>query len=178
MVENGEGRSVRSLRSANGHSIAYRKLQEVRVQSFLYVLGHCYGSKWDNMLELVDNPSLVGERKVPRCFIALSGPRTQNKKLVMNKLLVDWQIETKLKKVEPDECPFYKPSTQAMNLRSFMSYMKSTYDWQIQLGDLKGFNGAVVGVIKELFAIRHKEWVRFICYSLMFSFYCILYIVW
>jgi len=111
------------------------------------------------MLALVPNPNRLGEREVPFCFVAVSGQVSPNKIYLANAMVVDWQLRLKKVKVKEGECPWYQPSTQAVNLRTFFAHMSKCHNWQFSEVNLKDFTGALDGVLKAEFARRFLEWV-------------------
>ena len=111
------------------------------------------------MLEPVKNPSSLGSAEVPFCFVACSGITSQQKILLGNGMLVDWQLNLTKKKFKEGECPWYQPSTQGTNLRTFFGHMSKCYDWKFSEKDLKNFEGCLDGVLKIEFDRREKEWV-------------------
>ena len=58
-------------------------------------------------------------------------------------------------------CPFYQPSTQNVELRTFFAHMARTHNWQFNENDLKGFTGSLDAVIAELYDQRLKKYVSF-----------------
>lgn len=96
---------------------------------------------------------------VPAIFVALSGPVTRMKTQVANKAIVDWQLRLKKKRVGKNGCPWHQPSTQCVEYRSFLAWMKSNHDWDFCEGSFTGFEGCVTAVLNDLFAAREKEWV-------------------
>jgi len=115
--------------------------------------------KWATMLEMIENPNKGGATEVHRVFVVCAGYPTRNKVMVANAMVVDWQLSLMKKKVKPNECPWYQPSTQGTDLRTFFGHMAKYHDWQISDVDLKGFDGALDGVLKTEFQRREKEWV-------------------
>ena len=120
------------------------------------------------MLEHVDNPFYVegitpdDEKTVHRVFVLLNGKPDLKMKRLCNAMLVDWQGNLKLKKIKKDKtCPYYSPKTQNTELRIFMAYMKSVYDWQYETKDFFGYNGALVQVLAATYAQRQKEYVSY-----------------
>jgi len=117
------------------------------------------------MLETVENPNrLGGLSEVPFCFVVCSGAITQVKILLMNAMLVDWQLNLKKKRVSPgnidtNTCPYYQPSTQATELRTFFGNMTKYYDWQVGQSHFKNFDGALSGVLAAEFTRREGLWV-------------------
>jgi hypothetical protein len=71
------------------------------------------GDKWKDMLKMVDSPyKSTSEKQIPTFVLALSGPLTQQKIFLANKLMVDWQVRVKLvsKKRKTDNHSEYLPS--------------------------------------------------------------------
>ena len=115
--------------------------------------------KWETMLEMVENPNKRSATEVHRVFVVCSGPPTRNKVMVANAMVVDWQLSLKKKSVKENECPWYQPSSQGTDLRTFFGHMAKYHNWQISDVDLKGFDGSLDGVLKTEFQRREKEWV-------------------
>ena len=52
--------------------------------------------KWAQMLEIVPNSNRrVGPKEVPLAYLACAGTPTQDKQLLGNAMLVDWQLRVK-----------------------------------------------------------------------------------
>lgn len=99
-------------------------------------------------------------RQVPRCFKIISGKKTQDKLILCNKMVVDWQIRVKQKnKVAPGKCPWLQPGSQNTQIRTFFAFMKSEYNWPFTENDLSGFSGCLNGVLKDLYKEREEKWV-------------------
>ena len=112
---------------------------------------------------MVDNPyKSTSEKQIPTFVLALSGPLTQQKIFLANKLMVDWQVRVKLvsKKRKTDkECPYLQPATQNTYRRYFFGFMGSRYGWQISDHNFKGFEGCMSDILQALFANRYTDWV-------------------
>ena len=84
--------------------------------------------KWAYMLEEVPNPNYVpgnGTETVPRALVSVSGHVSQPKLMLANAMVVDWQVDLKKVMVGPnDKFPYYQPSSQATELRTFFAHMK------------------------------------------------------
>ena len=99
-------------------------------------------------------------KECPVLFVQIGGDLTRDKIDLANKALCEWQVRLRMKKKPKDgECPFYQPSTQSMELRSFFGHMARKYDWKITEKDLSGFNGALSCVMEEVYMQREKIWV-------------------
>lgn len=119
---------------------------------------------WKEMLVMVDNPfpSLGSEEKVdqiPRILIAISGEKDVRKQELANRVFCCWQVRLKKVKYGPKDCPFYQPSCQNAELRTFIGRLKSRYNFQFVLGDFNHFPGSLGSVLKALYAKRLDEWV-------------------
>lgn len=118
--------------------------------------------KWAKMLEEVDNPFRVGRtgsEKIPLAYLVGSGEKHPKKKHLVNGMLVDWQINLKRKKPAKNGCPYFMPSTQNTEIRTFFAHMRKTYMWQFGETDFKGFEGSLHGVINSVYAQRLAKWV-------------------
>lgn len=120
---------------------------------------------WKDMVQLVPNPiHIVGgadvyQQWIPRILTLVSGVPTPEKKDLMNRALKDWQMNLKKVKYKEGECPYYAPSVQNMQLRSFFSKLRDMYDFRFTLSDFKKFRGSLGGAMKELYEARRKKWV-------------------
>ena len=117
------------------------------------------------MLTKVPNPfhnPLLGRSPptIHRIFIEMSGSPTNAKKALINAALVDWQVSVRKKKNvdEKKECPFYAPSTQNLDLRTFFGVLKDRYNFQYKQREFNKFEGSLGGVLMQLFQARVKEW--------------------
>ena len=108
---------------------------------------------------------------VPAIFAALSGLVNQRKIQVANKAIVDWQLRLKKARVGKQKCPFYQPSTQCVEYRSFLGRMKKHHDWGFNEGHFSGFPGSVKSVLDDIFQKREKVWVSFGFYFITYL-YC------
>jgi len=116
--------------------------------------------KWAKMLEIVPNTNRrVGPKLVPLAYLACAGNPTQDKQLLGNAMLADWQLRVKKKNPKTDECPWFQPTSQAVDIRTFMGDMKKTFNWQFGVEDLKNFKGALESVTSQEFQRRYNEWV-------------------
>ena len=119
------------------------------------------------MLKKVRNPfhnRYIGESTpfIHRIFVEMSGTPSNAKKALINQALVDWQVSVKKKKENIDEtkeCPFYSPSTQNLELRTFFSVMKDFYNFQYLLRDFNKFEGSLGGVLAKLYQSRVVKYV-------------------
>ena len=116
------------------------------------------------LLEPVPNPfkktGRAESKTVPLLFVEVGGDLNQMKISLANRAICDWQIRLKKKKKPKEgECPFYQPSTQSMELRSFFGHMSRQYHWQITAKSLTGFDGALCHVMGEVYSQREEIWV-------------------
>ena len=132
----------------------------------LYVETEKGEQKWEKMLVEVPNPYYdmgMGYtlKKIPRIFTMLGGARTNAKRDLANQVLRDWQVAVRKKKKvdEKKVCPFYSPSTQNLELRTFMAKLKDQYSFQYVLKDFVGFEGSLGGVMAAVYKQRYEEWV-------------------
>ena len=116
------------------------------------------------MVELVDNPIKVGNPppKVAWVFVLLA-QRTNNTKVLCNKILCKWQSQLKMKKPNPEtKCTWYQPAVQSMRLRGFLSRLKTRYGRQMSYADdFRGYEGSLSAVLKQLYREREQEWVSY-----------------
>ena len=93
---------------------------------------------------------------IPLAFLAVAGPKTQEKKELANAMLVDWQIDLKMQKKpkEKKKCEYYAPSTQNANLRTFFAHMNKNHNWQWTLKDFSNFPGCLNSMIGEIYDQR------------------------
>ena len=121
------------------------------------------------MLKKVKNPfhnRFLGNSSpyVHRIFVEMSGRPTNDKKALINQALVDWQVALRKKKEVADEekeCPFYQPSTQNLELRTFFGVMKDHYNFHYVLKDFNKFQGSLGGVLSKLYQARVQKYVSF-----------------
>lgn len=122
-----------------------------------------------SMLEMIPNPFYtIGcedhNATIPRILKFISGPPCAEKKNIANRAFCVWQSRLKKKNAgkDPKACPFYQPSCQNMELRTFMGKLKAMYDFHYVLGDFKNFKGSLGGVMKTLYAQRFEKWVSLV----------------
>jgi len=122
--------------------------------------------KWAQMLEIVPNSNRrVGPKEVPLAYLACAGTPTQDKQLLGNAMLVDWQLRVKKQNLRAaEECPWFQPTSQGVDVRTFMGDMKKTFNWQFGGEDLKNFKGSLEAVTSKEFQRRYEEWVSDICF--------------
>ena len=129
------------------------------------------------MLKNVKNPQFVvgnGSSVVPFAFVAVSGFPSRKKLMLANAMLIDWQINLRKKTTKKDEvCPFYQPSTQNVEMRTFFAHMAKMHDWQFSESELKGYKGSLTGVIQEIYAQRLEKYVS-ICLTFFYRLQIIL----
>lgn len=124
----------------------------------------CYIGKFDPLLELVDSPFRHEADKVHRIFSILSGPKSDDKKFLMNKVLLSWMVTLKLKKPMKNGRDYYSASSQNQKLRAFFGAVKSRFNWEYDRKDFKGFGGALLPVMDYMYSCRRKEDVSVCCY--------------
>lgn len=116
--------------------------------------------KYEELLEEVGSGTR-SDPHMPYVFKACAGPPTKAKIQLVNALLVDWQLPLKKKVMQKGtECPYYAPSTQAIEFRTFMGRMRTQYGWQVTENDLRGFEGAFHGVMEAEFARRREKYIQ------------------
>ena len=119
------------------------------------------------MLKKVRNPfhnRYIGESTpfIHRIFVEMSGTPSNAKKALIKQTLVDWQVSVKKKKENIDEtieCPFYSPSTQNLELHTFISVMKDFYNFQYLLRNINKSEGSLGGMLKKLYQSRVVKYV-------------------
>jgi hypothetical protein len=122
-------------------------------------------SKWASLLEDVPNPQYTGldrqhSQTIPKAFLIVSGTLDPMKVKLCNFMLVDWQINLKKKRVKKsDPFEWYQPSTQSMQLRTFLAHMKSVHNWKFEASNFSKFEGCLNGVINTIFEQRREEFV-------------------
>ena len=125
------------------------------------------------LLEPVPNPfkktGRAESKTAPLLFLEIGGDLNQTKISLANRAICDWQIRLKKKKPKEGECPFYQPSTQSMELRSFFGHMSRQYHWQITEKSLTGFDGALFHVMAEVYSQREKTWVSDTIFNICFK---------
>ena len=141
------------------------KLEDSFVQGLSGIYTTQGKQKWNSMLQNVRNPQFVvgnGSPEVPFAFPSVAGIPSRKKLLLADAMLCDWQLNLKKKvDVKDGECPFYQPSTQNVELRTFFGHMSKHHDWQFSDSELKGFKGSLYGVIQEMYAQRLEKYVSF-----------------
>ena len=146
------------------HEIRGAKLEAEFIASISDIKNEDGKQKWEDHLVLVKNQNYVpgpsAKKMVPKLFSILSGSKTKAKIQLCNLLLVDWQMDVKLAtKVKEGDCPWKQPSTQNTEFRSFLSHMNKKYGWEYKDSDFKNFEGAVNGVLSNLYKERQVKWV-------------------
>ena len=146
----------------------HHRRQNRTIQSFLHGAGGVVDTngnpKWGTMFEEVDNPNHIqlqtgSMEKVPRCFVALSGPITPQKRQLVNAICKDWQMRLKKTRFKDGECPWYAPGCQNAEFRAFLAVMARRHDWRYVESDFRHFEGCMNGAMKALYEERHEEWV-------------------
>jgi len=147
------------------HSKHTSKLEDSFVQALSGIYTNQGKQKWNFMLKTVKNPQFVvgnGSPEVPFAFPSVAGIPTRKKLHLANAMICDWQLNLRKKGVVKDgECPYYQPSTQNVELRTFFGHMTKHHDWQFSDSELKGFEGSLYGCIQEMYAQRLEEFVSF-----------------
>ncbi len=166
----------RGMRTINSFVKGLEKVGKFKVQLIYYVeidkkthlipfsVDENGFKKWEKMLQLVANPHRNiprAPKEVPRAFVVCSGhPVTQEKILLANKMIVDWQIDLKKVKITKENgLPVYATTTQNTELRVFFAFMKRMHNWQFVKKNFRGFEGSVAGVNKELYGQRAVQHV-------------------
>ena len=118
------------------------------------------------MLEPVHNPMYVEgvtmevEPQIPRGFLEVAGRLTTQKVRLANHMLVDFMMKVKMLRIpKGTKVPYLAPKTQNMRLRVLLGVMKDFYGWEIEMDDLDGFEGCLVGVTAELYKQCHLKYV-------------------
>ena len=125
--------------------------------------------KWGKVLKAVENPNFNyfdadSQKYVPLCFVICSGRREKKKIHLANAMLVDYTLKLQMKRPNKDKsCPYYKPSSQNVKLRTLFGRLSNYHGWEMGEGDFKGFKGALSGVLQEIYAKREKEFVSSKC---------------
>ncbi len=101
------------------------------------------------------------KKQVPAIVPLLAGEIDDTKLMIANRALVDWQLSLKLVKPNAQGCPWYAPTTQATDYRTFFARMHKEYGWSFNEAHFKGFDGCVDAVMAEAFQQREQEWVSF-----------------
>ena len=118
---------------------------------------HTYGTKWEPFLAPTSVKLPNWDAATVHLFVkVLSGPKTQEKLELMNKILIDWQAVTQKKGLNSD-CSWYQPTTQAQRLRFFFGSMAKRFLWQITLDDLSDEKMVCV-FMEKLFAKRRTKY--------------------
>ena len=158
-----ESRAIENLDITKQHASKAKSMEVSFVEGIAAVVDKNGKQKWEKMLKEVTNPNYTpGSRQpknVPLAFVAMAGKLLPEKIMVCNHMMVDWQLRLKKKKTKENGCPWYQPNTQAVYLRTFFSHMAKNHSWNIGESELKGFEGSLNAVLKELFAQRYEEWV-------------------
>ena len=111
-----------------------------------------------DVLKPVENPFTRNKNeRIPHLFVLCSGPMDRKKRDLANRAVVDWQLRLKKKKVKKGKCPWYAPSSQNVERRTFLSKMTRDYEWQWNENNLSGFDGCLDSVIAGTYAAREKE---------------------
>ena len=126
---------------------------------------------------MVDSPMYVRgvtmevDAQIPRGFKEVAGITNIAKIRLANHMLVDFMVLLKMQRVPKGQAlQYYAPKTQNMMLRTLLGVMKDFYNWQIEMDDLDGFEGCLVGVTSELYKQRHKVYVRTMTLKILFYF--------
>ena len=131
--------------------------------------------KWASLLVEVANPQYTGldnhhSKTIPKAFEIVSGALDPMKVKLANCMLVDWQINLKKKRVKKsDPFEWYQPSTQSMQLRTFLSHMKTRHNWKFDACHFMKFEGCLNGVINTIYEQRRQLFVS-ICLIHLFIF--------
>ena len=128
--------------------------------------------KWAHLLKKVKNPyynPIINGRRgiqyVPLILVEMGGAPTPEKQALANKALVEWMVSVKKKNADKLDdtkvCPFYQPSTQNLQLRTFMSVLKDNYNFNYTLSDFKKIDGSLAGALAKFYAQRAEKYVSF-----------------
>jgi hypothetical protein len=119
------------------------------------------GEKYQWYTELVDASGTLSSRKeVERVFTVFASEKTVDGCKLLSRMLIDWTKVSKMAK--PDKktnCPYHKPSTTNMKLRTFFGSMKKQFCWPYNQKDLEGWDGCFGAWIEKEYARRTKEYV-------------------
>lgn len=119
------------------------------------------GEKYDWFLELVDGSETLSSRaKVERLFIFLGGPKKVSNTKLLNKMLIDWQRISKMKKPDPKtKSPFHRPVSNNQRIRTFFASVKKQFNWEYALTDFEGFDGCFGNWMAAEYERRAKAFV-------------------
>ena len=99
---------------------------------------------------------------IPHLFVLCSGPMDHKKRDLANRTVRDWQLRLKKKKLKKGKCPpWYAPSSQNVERRTFLSRMTCDCEWQWNQHNLSSFDGCLDSAITSAYAAREKEWASF-----------------
>ena len=106
--------------------------------------------------------------KIPALFKMVSGVPDNDMILLANNAIVDWMLQFKKKSLpkkvnDPPksmkDVQWYQVSSQNRMIRDFFSHMNKNYDWMFTQSNLKGFEGCLAGVLKEMYRQRLLDFV-------------------
>ena len=120
--------------------------------------GDCY----KELLKLVENPCARGGKKIPLLYKVVAGREATDSEALelANRAFVDWvRVHRKVRLKSSDNCPYYSPSSTMTSIRSLLAYLMRACGWVICFDDMRGFDGSLDAVLKDLFHQRQKDWV-------------------
>ena len=129
--------------------------------------------KWEKsgLLDEIENPwrnRPNAKPTIPALFKMLSGVPDTDMIHLGNSAIVDWMLGFKKKSLpkkvnDPPksmkDVKWYQVSSQNRMIRDFFSHMNKNYDWMFTQSNLKGFEGCLAGVLKEMYRQRLLEFV-------------------
>ena len=119
------------------------------------------GYKYQWYTELIDGSDTLSTRpKVERVFTLFSSPKSVEGAKLLSVMLIDWMKVCR--RVKPDKktgCPYHKPVTCNMRLRTFFASMKKLYCWQYVQKDLEGWDGCFGAWMEKEYSRRGLEYV-------------------
>ena len=112
------------------------------------------------MVKINGTDTLSLKKEVERVFKVFASEKTVEGCRLLSVMLIDWMRACKMAK--PDKktnCPYHKPSTNNVRLRTFFASMKKMFCWPYVQKDLERWDGCFGAWMEKEYARRAKEYV-------------------
>ena len=99
-----------------------------------------------DLLKPVIQEKLGQQQVCPALIQILAGDFDGTMVMIANRALVHWQLGLKMVKPGPGGCPWYAPTTQSVDYRTFFGRMRKDYGWKLNEGHFKGCQGFITHI--------------------------------
>ena len=135
--------------------------QSLNLKYFTIYAHFTTGKKYEWYLELVDGSQNLGRRsEVERMILMLAEPKSVDGCKLLSMALIDWMKVSRMTKPDPKtKCPFHRPSSNNLRLRTFFATMKKLYCWPYVLSDVEGWDGCFGAWMEHEYSKRAEKYV-------------------